>query len=343
MKKTKQRGFTLIELLVVIAIIAILAAILFPVFAQAKREAKGTVALSGAKQMALGQLMYSNDSDDMFSPTVEFPGGPGSTNAGDMYPWSYLQQPYMKSWGVLQDPTGPNVLANATDSSGGYGAFALYGLWGMSPERIAVNSGDDLTPPPATTFTFGQQTAGKVMTGGQLWYYDGIGGVASWKTDWASYGYMYSTVANPGRGNIPSLSTTAVANPGDNVMVAQAGTWDFMWSMVGGNGDFGNGNDTPDNFDLYYSGCGSNAYGCASTICGPIARKRDSDGPTVGFVPWPSGNVAAAPLPSGLTIWAGTDGHAKATPWRQLMGTTIPININGGPALAIKAFWPQGS
>src|ERR1035438_8105011 len=63
----KHRGFTLIELLVVIAIIAILAAILFPVFAQAKLSAKKTADLSNEKQIALGALMYSNDSDDLFS------------------------------------------------------------------------------------------------------------------------------------------------------------------------------------------------------------------------------------------------------------------------------------
>ncbi len=334
MERQKRRGFTLIELLVVIAIIAILAAILFPVFAQAKRAAKGTVAVSDAKQMSLAQLMYSNDYDDSFSPAVEFPTG---SYGGDMFTWSYLQQPYMKSWGILEDPTGPNINLNVTDASGGYSAFALYGLWGMPPERAANGLG--ATP---QDWTFGQQTAGRLMTGGQLWYYDGIGGTASWETDWASYGYAHSTASNPSGGNIPSLTTTAIAYPANQIMIAQSGTWDFMWEMNPGYGDFGNSNDTPDNFDLYYSGCGSNAYGCNSTICGPIARQRDSDGPDVGFVPWPSGNVAAAPLPDGLTVWAGTDGHVKATPWKSLMGQTIPINVNGAPALAMQAFWPEG-
>src|SRR5579862_7635804 len=59
------RGFTLIELLVVIAIIAILAAILFPVFAQAKMAAKKTVSISNMKQTTLASAMYSNDYDDM--------------------------------------------------------------------------------------------------------------------------------------------------------------------------------------------------------------------------------------------------------------------------------------
>src|SRR5271166_6241044 len=69
----KSKAFTLIELLVVIAIIAILAAILFPVFAQAKAAAKQTVALSDIKQTSLAAVIYANDYDDTF------PGNQGIT------------------------------------------------------------------------------------------------------------------------------------------------------------------------------------------------------------------------------------------------------------------------
>src|SRR6266581_8496416 len=63
-----RRGFTLIELLVVIAIIAILAAILFPVFAQARESARQTTCLSNLKQIALAGMMYAQDYDETFVP-----------------------------------------------------------------------------------------------------------------------------------------------------------------------------------------------------------------------------------------------------------------------------------
>lgn len=71
-----QRGFTLIELLVVIAIIAILAAILFPVFAQAREKARQTSCLSNLKQMGLATLMYVQDYDETYPPnSVSAPSG----------------------------------------------------------------------------------------------------------------------------------------------------------------------------------------------------------------------------------------------------------------------------
>jgi prepilin-type N-terminal cleavage/methylation domain-containing protein/prepilin-type processing-associated H-X9-DG protein len=79
----KRAGaFTLIELLVVIAIIAILAAILFPVFAQAKAAAKKTVCLSQTKQIGLGTLMYATDYDDL-EPIMEQGGAPQFVSSSD--------------------------------------------------------------------------------------------------------------------------------------------------------------------------------------------------------------------------------------------------------------------
>lgn len=78
----KKKAFTLIELLVVIAIIAILAAILFPVFAQAKASAKKVACLSNLNQMGLAEMMYASDNDDTM-------GGNINGGRGDYAMWSY--------------------------------------------------------------------------------------------------------------------------------------------------------------------------------------------------------------------------------------------------------------
>jgi prepilin-type N-terminal cleavage/methylation domain-containing protein len=109
-----RKAFTLIELLVVIAIIAILAAILFPVFAQAKLAAKKTADLSNNKQLGLGLLMYSNDFDDgapmaypgdlidLFTTPAnrDYSANPNLRNcvfANSMYP-------YIKNWALWKSP-----------------------------------------------------------------------------------------------------------------------------------------------------------------------------------------------------------------------------------------------
>jgi|SRR5579862_9024277 len=86
-----KRAFTLIELLVVIAIIAILAAILFPVFAQAKIAAKKTADLSNVKQLVLGALMYNGDTDDLFPMQAgrDDTTGIWGYNYNKYYPWNW--------------------------------------------------------------------------------------------------------------------------------------------------------------------------------------------------------------------------------------------------------------
>ncbi|MBM3458754.1 MAG: DUF1559 domain-containing protein, partial [Armatimonadetes bacterium] len=87
-----RRAFTLIELLVVIAIIAILAAILFPVFAQARATARKTQCLSNLKQIGLAILAYAQDYDETLPPANYFlPGNPDNTT------WQFLVDPYVKS------------------------------------------------------------------------------------------------------------------------------------------------------------------------------------------------------------------------------------------------------
>jgi prepilin-type N-terminal cleavage/methylation domain-containing protein/prepilin-type processing-associated H-X9-DG protein len=93
-----RKGFTLIELLVVIAIIAILAAILFPVFAKAREKARQTSCLSNIKELALADLMYSQDYDEKVTACATGPG-----NACQV--WWQLLQPYLKNSQILFCPS----------------------------------------------------------------------------------------------------------------------------------------------------------------------------------------------------------------------------------------------
>src|ERR1035438_2080531 len=95
-----RHAFTLIELLVVIAIIAILAAILFPVFAQAKEQAKKTSCLSNTKQMALGLYIYTNDSDDYF-PQNDYEQDPSGFMGGIAYNPANPNGTYQVTWTYL--------------------------------------------------------------------------------------------------------------------------------------------------------------------------------------------------------------------------------------------------
>jgi prepilin-type N-terminal cleavage/methylation domain-containing protein/prepilin-type processing-associated H-X9-DG protein len=94
-----RRAFTLIELLVVIAIIAILAAILFPVFAQAKLAAKKTSDLSEVKQLTLGSVMYTNDYDDTFQ-VQNFFDADWATPVGFATEWDIELYPYTKNYQI---------------------------------------------------------------------------------------------------------------------------------------------------------------------------------------------------------------------------------------------------
>src|SRR5512135_1254151 len=94
--RAKRIGFTLIELLVVIAIIAILAAILFPVFAQAREKARQTACLSNSKQLSTSIAMYTQDYDETMILAVEW---------NDWSIWTDRIQPYMKSWDIMYCPS----------------------------------------------------------------------------------------------------------------------------------------------------------------------------------------------------------------------------------------------
>jgi prepilin-type N-terminal cleavage/methylation domain-containing protein/prepilin-type processing-associated H-X9-DG protein len=100
-----RRGFTLIELLVVIAIIAILAAILFPVFAKAREKARQASCQSNQKQILLAHAMYRSDADGRCCPCWYGPDW-GWHATGDRWEsYHTLLQPYMKNWGIWECPS----------------------------------------------------------------------------------------------------------------------------------------------------------------------------------------------------------------------------------------------
>jgi prepilin-type N-terminal cleavage/methylation domain-containing protein/prepilin-type processing-associated H-X9-DG protein len=117
---SRKRAFTLIELLVVIAIIAILAAILFPVFAQAKTAAKKSSDLSNVKQVGLATIMYSSDSDDVLPFGAYWVDVPSV--GWRLYTWRVNSLPYIKNKDIFAPPAFPR--------NGASGSVALeYAAW----------------------------------------------------------------------------------------------------------------------------------------------------------------------------------------------------------------------
>src|SRR5437764_6883631 len=116
----RHRAFTLIELLVVIAIIAILAAILFPVFAQAREKARSTACLSNLKQIGMATRMYSQDYDEVLVPNYLYTVHPaaGTLKTGTPYLLWFedLLQPYVKNSNVFVCPDWSDLYTYGRDS-----------------------------------------------------------------------------------------------------------------------------------------------------------------------------------------------------------------------------------
>jgi prepilin-type N-terminal cleavage/methylation domain-containing protein/prepilin-type processing-associated H-X9-DG protein len=155
-----KRGFTLIELLVVIAIIAILAAILFPVFTRAREKAQQTTCLSNMKQLDLAFQMYAQDYDETLPGVAFGAAGPGGQAA---WPWTvwpgsvdwcgvftHAVQPYIKNQQLLQCPSdsegdrwsGANGISYGYNEylyNSGYG-FDKLAAAGRAPAGVAAVS-----------------------------------------------------------------------------------------------------------------------------------------------------------------------------------------------------------
>ena len=134
MERCKNRGFTLIELLVVIAIISILAAILFPVFARARENARRSSCMSNLKQLSLGIMQYTQDYDEKL---------PGFwKNDGGTVTWATLVQPYAKSTQLYVCPDGVSYPLTSPQYIS-YGYSTLLGGDATSISLAAINSASE--------------------------------------------------------------------------------------------------------------------------------------------------------------------------------------------------------
>jgi len=177
-----RKGFTLIELLVVIAIIAILAAILFPVFAKVREKARQTACLSNLKQMSLAMIQYKEDYDEG-APQGSVNNGWFMSDAND-YKWMDAIYPYVKSEAVFDcpdDSVDPKYKFETTDQ---YGSYSLnmtnyYHIW------CGSNGGTNGQPPASEYYQVTrdaqvQDPSGTVLFLDGEYYYTPEPGLFSW-------------------------------------------------------------------------------------------------------------------------------------------------------------------
>jgi prepilin-type N-terminal cleavage/methylation domain-containing protein/prepilin-type processing-associated H-X9-DG protein len=174
-RETRHKGFTLIELLVVIAIIAILAAILFPVFARARENARRASCQSNLKQVGLAFAQYIQDYDERYPGYAGWGGGGG---------WATMIDPYLKSTQVLQCPsvrpaTGVTYQANAMTGCGTANGGVTAGGTNCNasdPSGIGVGVNNSVIGLPAQTILIFEGSNSYYPTAGAWVVYNGTGG-----------------------------------------------------------------------------------------------------------------------------------------------------------------------
>jgi prepilin-type N-terminal cleavage/methylation domain-containing protein/prepilin-type processing-associated H-X9-DG protein len=219
-RRSDHKGFTLIELLVVIAIIALLAAILFPVFARARENARRASCQSNLKQIYLGITQYTQDYDERYCPVLAAGNnGTGTAPGPGYYRWMDCVQPYVKSTQLFDCPSDSNAghkyvpVSTSTGASNGANS-AGYGSYAVSNSyagNAAAGAGEQWTGPmsgygignttvslesPTTTFLAGDGSGSF-----QVWWNSNLSQPAA--VDSASEpDSLHGTNASAGPGNL---------------------------------------------------------------------------------------------------------------------------------------------
>lgn len=173
-RKPARRAFTLIELLVVVAIIAILAAILFPVFAQAREAARKTACLSNLKQLGNALMMYTQDYDEMFhkGSNIVSPGEYGFGPHNDIdgwaeWPWYY--GPYIRNVSVFDCPSSPDGTGDLTGVNWGNDGNYGYNYSGLSRDEGTPARSLAEIQEPSDVFVFFDSGDTQVRAGDNNW------------------------------------------------------------------------------------------------------------------------------------------------------------------------------
>jgi len=289
-----RRAFTLIELLVVIAIIAILAAILFPVFAQAKEAAKKTVCVSDTKQTALALMMYANDADDVL---------PRHDNNGSC---TYGESPCNgPSWGDFTPPA-PGANYNAGMSVMIWGAIEPYHKsfqLSICPTMGATNWSSVMSNPG----TFGVTgDPGGYNKSREHYYYNTLGQMAM-STDVIDFGPGPTTPSglfySNTRPGAPHGSIGRVNNPASIILGVAESTWDWGPSLTA---NLGNGlvwPSYPNTACVDYWQDGWTRY-----------VHNGKTGPAVGA---DMNRIANNPNEQGLAVFYFCDGHVHPMKYTQ--------------------------
>jgi len=172
--RSRRIAFTLIELLVVIAIIAILAAILFPVFAQARERARQTSCLSNARQLGTALMMYVQDYDETFHKGTGYPvpaqhglGRIDNLSPSTHWPWYYI--PYIKNLGIFNCPTSPDGERELTVTNWGNDGNYGYNYSGLTQDSNLPPRSLAAIDRPAEVFVFFDSGDVSVRAGTNNW------------------------------------------------------------------------------------------------------------------------------------------------------------------------------